>query len=394
MRFFKRIFGRKSEPIEIDLKPISNIKTTEISKEKELRIFQDLSKHELSKVAESIQAIADKQAKNQKQAYIDLAGWFTQRNQQAVSGMTLALNDTQAFFEHYQLFLSQGFIEQLTVSELVEEYDGTSLWDKLNWVLKACGYLTEIDWKEDAEDFVYFVDEILKKYNLSLDHTKIIDTEAMAPEFFQQLKEAMPDQLVLVCLDSESDSYQLAVLPVEYAEQVRKAVEVLNRRLHWFWKVGQIEEAKISIGSYKKVCQKIWRLYIPAQGQSTHLYGELLRQVEKLRWEAQNNGNINWDSNFSYFCDFIGEELTQDPAVPLKDKQRILEAVTTLKEIGERTEQYHEGHISDEEMFAEDSALFAYVKDDLYDMLGNYIGYLYETNLEIPAFTPKEGIYR
>ncbi len=34
-----------------------------------------------------------------------------------------------------------------------------------------------------------------------------------------------------------------------------------------------------------------------------------MRQIEKLRNEACDNGNINWDDNFSWFCDFIGDTL-------------------------------------------------------------------------------------
>lgn len=39
------------------------------------------------------------------------------------------------------------------------------------------------------------------------------------------------------------------------------------------------------------------------------MQGELLRQIEKLRCEAQDNGNVNWGEDYSYFCDFINETL-------------------------------------------------------------------------------------
>jgi hypothetical protein len=38
----------------------------------------------------------------------------------------------------------------------------------------------------------------------------------------------------------------------------------------------------------------IWQNYVPKSGQSNYVQGELLRAVEKLRDEAQRNGNINF----------------------------------------------------------------------------------------------------
>lgn len=53
---------------------------------------------------------------------------------------------------------------------------------------------------------------------------------------------------------------------------------------------------------YLEECKDIWKNFVPDSGQSDVLQGELLRMVEKLRWEAQNNGNINWNEDFEYFC--------------------------------------------------------------------------------------------
>ena len=60
---------------------------------------------------------------------------------------------------------------------------------------------------------------------------------------------------------------------------------------------------------YFDECNYIWKNYVPEIGQANVLQGELLRELEKLRYEAQNNGNMNWDKDFEYFCDFISETL-------------------------------------------------------------------------------------
>lgn len=41
----------------------------------------------------------------------------------------------------------------------------------------------------------------------------------------------------------------------------------------------------------------IWRNYVPKNGQSEYVRGELLRAVEKLRDEVHRNGNINFHPN-------------------------------------------------------------------------------------------------
>lgn len=42
----------------------------------------------------------------------------------------------------------------------------------------------------------------------------------------------------------------------------------------------------------------MWKNLVPKSGQADILQGEMLRQAEKLRKEACQNGNINWDDNF------------------------------------------------------------------------------------------------
>jgi hypothetical protein len=61
------------------------------------------------------------------------------------------------------------------------------------------------------------------------------------------------------------------------------------------------EEAKI-----------IWKSHVPKSGQSDTVEGELIRAVEKLRYEVQNNDNGNWDTGFERFCQYLWEKLNDD----------------------------------------------------------------------------------
>ena len=51
-------------------------------------------------------------------------------------------------------------------------------------------------------------------------------------------------------------------------------------------------------GSNADVAKWIWQTLVPNQGQAALVQAEVLRAIEKLRWEAQSNSNINWDNRF------------------------------------------------------------------------------------------------
>jgi hypothetical protein len=59
------------------------------------------------------------------------------------------------------------------------------------------------------------------------------------------------------------------------------------------------EEEYLNKGKY------IWKNYVPKNGQSDSVQGELLRAVVKLQDEAQRNGNMNWDEGHVILAKFI-----------------------------------------------------------------------------------------
>ena len=75
---------------------------------------------------------------------------------------------------------------------------------------------------------------------------------------------------------------------------------------------------KLGIRNYEQshfdTCKKIWHEYVPERGQAKCVQGELLRQLEALRYEAQDNGNINWDDNlYNYIEDAIAVYAEANP---------------------------------------------------------------------------------
>lgn len=61
---------------------------------------------------------------------------------------------------------------------------------------------------------------------------------------------------------------------------------------------------------YAADARHIWRTYVPRRGQADTVQGELLRAVEKLRDEAQRNGNVNWDEHHERLLAYLRERLT------------------------------------------------------------------------------------
>lgn len=120
---------------------------------------------------------------------------------------------------------------------------------------------------------------------------------------------------------------------------------------------------------YPEECRFIWKTYVPEKGQSEILQGELLRQIEKLRNEAKDNGNINWDSDFSYFCEFIKRTLCNMSIYTEEEMARITVIMDYIKYCGEYASRL--GDSEDAEVNS-----IAYTKDNLYDIIADAVGKL------------------
>jgi hypothetical protein len=80
------------------------------------------------------------------------------------------------------------------------------------------------------------------------------------------------------------------------------------------------------------VAKWIWQHLVPKSGQCDSVQGELLRAIEKLRWEAQNNGNSNWDDGFESFIDLIEATLCSEPNLSEAAKVSIRSDLATLRD--------------------------------------------------------------
>ncbi len=85
------------------------------------------------------------------------------------------------------------------------------------------------------------------------------------------------------------------------------------------------------IVEYFEEAKAIWKKYVPPNGQSETVEGELIRAIEKLRYEAQNNGNANWDVGFVRFCDYIWDSLNDDVVFKHHELKEIKNDVDELR---------------------------------------------------------------
>ena len=120
---------------------------------------------------------------------------------------------------------------------------------------------------------------------------------------------------------------------------------------------------------YIKKANELWETYVPGSGQAATLQGELLREIEALRTEAQENGNINFDEDYAYFCDFI---------------------LRTLKDA-----RYNRGELSRQELSAlhKGRPALAYLENDLYDVVLEGIVDFCEANPHPLPHRPNPTLY-
>jgi hypothetical protein len=60
---------------------------------------------------------------------------------------------------------------------------------------------------------------------------------------------------------------------------------------------------------YPEEARTLWQTYVPPRGQAETVQGELIRAIEKLRDEAQRNGNANWDESHVILAEFVRDTL-------------------------------------------------------------------------------------
>jgi len=128
---------------------------------------------------------------------------------------------------------------------------------------------------------------------------------------------------------------------------------------------------QINKKDYNKTAKIIWQKLVPSSGQANTVQGELLRAIEKLRDEAQRNGNINFNKNcHKILIDFLKNYLLDDS---IYNKKTLAETKKNLKVISYKT--------------------MPYTEDDIYDSITNQIVDWYLKNPFLISYEKNEDLY-
>ena len=109
--------------------------------------------------------------------------------------------------------------------------------------------------------------------------------------------------------------------------------------------------------------QWVWENLVPRSGQADSVQGEVLRAIEKLAWEAQKNGNINWDVGFEKLVSFLKEVFLAESSFTERTKKSIETDLSRLENFIFPTELENR----------EQAHLLPCVDDALYDRLEGYL---------------------
>ncbi|WP_269236380.1 ankyrin repeat domain-containing protein [Flavobacterium flavigenum] len=111
-------------------------------------------------------------------------------------------------------------------------------------------------------------------------------------------KEKFTDFLKFINYDLESGSLPVDDTIQQKALKIYTSIDIEN--LH----------NVLNKNDYFKTAKVIWQKLVPKSGQADTIQGELLRAIEKLRDEAQRNGNINFNKNcHGILIDFLRKHL-------------------------------------------------------------------------------------
>ena len=108
---------------------------------------------------------------------------------------------------------------------------------------------------------------------------------------------------------------------------------------------------------YPEIAKEIWKNLVPPSGQADTVQGELLRAIEKLRDEAQRNGNINYYKSHKLSAQFVMDTLVGSE---LFDKKEMAKIKSQTKKLMKASTPYTDDDVYD---FLTDKACEFYLQN-------------------------------
>jgi hypothetical protein len=116
-----------------------------------------------------------------------------------------------------------------------------------------------------------------------------------------------------------------------------RKIESMNESLE---EIKDIYEYKINLSNFEDITKnhdyiekqkKIWKEFVPPSGQAKTVQGELLRIVEKLKYESFNNGNGNWDRGFTTLVKYLSSKFLDENVFTKRELNEIKMVIGHLK---------------------------------------------------------------
>jgi hypothetical protein len=127
----------------------------------------------------------------------------------------------------------------------------------------------------------------------------------------------------------------------------------------------------VNNGDYFETAKVMWHKLVPKSGQAATVQGELLRAIEKLRDEAQRNGNVNFHKNcHGILITYLRQHLADER---IFTKQTVIQINSDLDRLSMKNSPYTE--------------------DDLYDRISDRIVDWYLKNPEQIPHHKNEVLY-
>lgn len=174
--------------------------------------------------------------KETKEAYVEIAKIISENDQEVVELMEEAVQDP---YEFYNKYCEEELLEELLYGVDIEEVKPEELMgDILLSVLEHKNYLCFRDWKDELEDFVFFVGNMVtaQKHKLNPEEMPIeFDEDKDIAVWIYQINNYLKDSpFILAAIDIDSDSYQLTYIKREDFKPLAKLIEEIGYELDRF----------------------------------------------------------------------------------------------------------------------------------------------------------------
>lgn len=146
--------------------------------------------------------------------------------------MTLCTSNPKEYFSAHQERYEERGVDDVRDLESIQ-------WLGLVDILEAHNYVCERDWKDEKEDFLYFLGGLNGRKRLGLELREDWFSEEDDISIWSRILDEKwePQQCCLACIDINSDSYVLFPCGLAEAEQLKTLAAQLGRCI-----VGPMEE--------------------------------------------------------------------------------------------------------------------------------------------------------